>query len=147
MIRAFLAVELPNDIRTAVGALQQDLKRRLERQLDRHTHVSWVQPASIHLTLKFLGDTDEQLIDPLKTHLAGVLSAHQALSLPLERIGAFPRTNQPRVLWVGPSESWEQGTEAARLAALHRAIEIGCSSFGFAKEERPLSPHLTLARV
>jgi 2'-5' RNA ligase len=51
------------------------------------------------------------------------------------------------VLWIGPGETWETGEEAERLQSLHRAVEACCESFGFAPETRPLSPHLTLARI
>lgn len=147
MIRAFLAVELPSDLREALATIQQDLKRRLERAVDHQTKISWVQPASIHLTLKFLGDMPEASIESLHMAIEQVASAHRAIHIPLERLGAFPRPPQPRVLWTGPSESWEQGEDALRLAALHRAVEDCCQAVGFATEGRPLSPHLTLARI
>jgi 2'-5' RNA ligase len=67
--------------------------------------------------------------------------------IPLDRLGVFPRPPQPRVLWVGASELWERGEDAARLATLHEAVEACCQSCGFAAEDRPLSPHLTLARI
>ena len=76
-----------------------------------------------------------------------VIYKQQALSLPLEGIGAFPHPTQPRVLWIGPSEGWQQGPEAGRLTALHRAIEDCCRARGFAADSRPFSPHLTLARI
>ncbi len=147
MIRAFLAIELPQDLRAALTAVQQDVKRRLERTVDRQVKISWVRPASMHLTLKFLGDTPDESIERLRVAIEQVASAHRAIPIPLERLGVFPRPQQPRVLWAGPSESWEQGHEAQRLAALHRAVEDCCQTAGFVPENRPLSPHLTLARI
>ena len=61
MIRTFLAVELSDALRTNLARLQLDLKQRLSRELPRNVRMSWIQPASIHLTIKFLGDIDEQL--------------------------------------------------------------------------------------
>ena len=147
MIRAFLAVELSEDLRTQIARIQQDLKQRLSREASKDVRISWVQPSSIHLTIKFLGDTDEQLVEPLREALEQVVTTHRPIRIPLERLGVFPRAQQPRVLWVGASEQWEQGDDDKRLAALHRAVEDSCQSFGFAPEGRPLSPHLTLARV
>ncbi|MCE3224297.1 MAG: putative 2-5 ligase [Nitrospira sp.] len=147
MIRAFLAIELPEDLRRALTTLQQDLKRQLERMVDRQSRITWVRPASMHLTVRFLGDMPDESIEPLRLAVEQAVSAHRAIAVPLERLGVFPRLQQPRVLWVGSSESWEQSDEAKRLATLHRAIEDCCQAADFAPESRPFSPHLTLARI
>lgn len=147
MVRAFLAIELPQELRTTLAAIEQDMKRQLERTVDRHVRISWVRPDSMHLTLRFLGDTVDESIEPLRVAIEESMSAHQAIPIPLERLGTFPRPQAPRVLWVGPSVSWEQGREAQRLTSLHRAVEACCRAANFAPEERPFSPHLTLARI
>jgi len=115
--------------------------------MKRGARISWAQPASIHLTIKFLGDMDEQVIDPLRTALEQAIGSQIAVSLPLERLGAFPRPQSPRVLWVGPSEHWERGAEAKRIAEIHAAIEQACEDLRFLRETKPFSPHLTLARI
>ena len=147
MIRAFLAVELPLDLRAALSAVQQDLKRRLERAAHRQSRISWVQPASMHLTVKFLGDTPENLLESLQARISESAAEHSTIQIPFSRLGTFPRPHQPRVLWVGPPESWEQGNEGDRLQALSRAVEEVCRAAGLAAEARPFSPHLTLARI
>lgn len=147
MIRAFLAVELSEDVRARIARIQQDLKSHLTPELPRVVRISWVRPVSIHLTVKFLGDIDEQIIEPLRAALAAGLQGQRAILLPLERLGAFPVSQAPRVLWVGASERWEQGEDARRLAVLHETIETCCDALGFASDGRPLKPHLTLARV
>lgn len=147
MIRAFLAVELSEDFRNHIARIQQELKTSLTRELPRAVHLSWVRPASIHLTIKFLGDTDEQIIEPLREGLAEVFMGQRAISIPLERLGAFPSLQAPRILWVGASERWEQGDDARRLVALYGAVETCCDALGFASDNRPLSPHLTVGRV
>ena len=126
MVRAFLAIELPQELRTTLAAIEQDMKRQLERTVDRHVRISWVRPDSMHLTLRFLGDTADESIEPLRVAIEESMSAHQAIPIPLERLGTFPRPQAPRVLWVGPSGSWEQGREAQRLTGLHRAVEACC---------------------
>ncbi|WP_455241229.1 RNA 2',3'-cyclic phosphodiesterase [Petrachloros mirabilis] len=147
MIRTFLAIELPEPLRLAVSRLQLDLKQQLSRELSRNVRMSWVQSASIHLTLKFLGDIDEQLVAPMQEAIGEVVQGQRAFQIPLDRLGVFPRLQQPRVLWVGPTEQWEQGEEAARLASLHRAVDDSCGTLNLALDERPLTPHLTLARI
>jgi len=147
MIRAFLAVELEEGLQKRIAQVQQDLKQRLGREASKDVRISWVQPGSIHLTIKFLGDVDEQLVDPLRAAIEQAMKDHQPLSIPLERLGAFPRPQQPRVLWVGAAEQWEHSDAAKRLAELHRTIEDCYGTFDFAPEGRPLSPHLTLARI
>lgn len=147
MIRAFLAVELSHGLRAELASIQQELKHRIEPELKRGTRISWAQPALIHLTLKFLGDMDEQVIDPLRAAVDQAIGSQRAVMVPLERLGAFPRPDSPRVLWVGPSEQWEKGVEAARMAEIHGAIEQACEGLSFLRETRPFSPHLTLARI
>ena len=147
MIRTFLAVELSEPLRANLAKIQRELKQRLSGELSRDVRMSWVQATSIHLTLKFLGDIDEQVIAPMHAAMGNILSVHRAIEIPLERLGAFPRPQQPRVLWIGPSEEWERSREQERLMALHREIETCAQSLNFAPDNRPLSPHLTLARI
>ena len=147
MIRAFLAVELSHELRVELATIQQELKRSLEEKMQGGTRISWAQPASIHLTIKFLGDMDEQMIDPLRAALEEAIGCQVAVTIPLERLGVFPHLQSPRVLWIGPSERWEKGTEAKRVAEIHDAIEQACEGLNFLREPRPFSPHLTLARI
>lgn len=147
MIRAFLAVELSQELQAELATVQRDLKRRIESEMKRDTRISWAKPASIHLTIKFLGDMDEQVIDPLLVAVEQTIGSQIPVNVPLERLGAFPRPQSPRVLWVGPSENWELGGEATRIAEIHGAIEQACEGLSFLRETRPFSPHLTLARI
>jgi 2'-5' RNA ligase len=147
MIRAFLAVPLSERLRNELAALQTELKRRMALDLPREASLSWVRPAALHLTIKFLGDIDERLVEPLQETLRQVLTLHCPIDVPILRLGVFPRLQQPRVLWVGPPDQWEKGEDAARLALLHRSIDEGCVSLNLAPDMRPLSAHLTLARV
>jgi len=147
VIRAFLAVELSQELQAELATVQQNLKRRIEPEMKRDTRISWTKPASIHLTIKFLGDMDEQVIDPMLVAVEQTVGSQIPVNVPLERLGAFPRPQSPRVLWVGPSENWERGGEATRIAEIHGAIEQACEGFSFLRETRPFSPHLTLARI
>ena len=147
MIRTFLAVEPAEDLRALIGQVQQDLKSQLSCESSKDIRIAWVQPASIHLSIAFLGDTDKSRIEPMRHSIEQAITGHRAFRIPVERLGVFPRLQQPRVMWVGASESWERGIDGAKLATLHRVIADCCRSLGFASEGKPLSPHLTLARI
>lgn len=147
MIRAFLAVQLSEQLRTTLAAIQSELKRRMAHELSREASLSWVRPASLHLTVKFLGDIDEGLVTPLRDAMASTLTRHRAIQIPLHRLGVFPRPQQPRVLWIGPLDNWASSEDAARLTALHREVDACCASLNLAPDTRPLSAHLTLARI
>lgn len=147
MIRAFLAIELPEELRAKLASIQQDLKQQLGPRIDRQVRIAWVRPGSMHLTLRFLGDMPEELVEPLRGAINQAASAYRAIAIPLERLGVFPRPQQPRVVWAGPSEGWRQNGDAERLMSLLGAIEDCCQEANFAPETRPFSPHLTLARI
>ena len=89
MIRTFLAVELTDSLRTTLANLQSNLKQRLTRDLPRNVRLSWVRPDSIHLTVKFLGDIDEQLVEPMHNAIGQAIALHRTFQIPLERIAGL----------------------------------------------------------
>jgi RNA 2',3'-cyclic 3'-phosphodiesterase len=147
MIRTFLAVEVSDEVRTGISQVQHDLKRQLTEHLTKDIRMAWGQPNSFHLTIRFLGDTDKELLDPLRQAMAIVRRSHPTIQIPLDRLQAFPNLQKPRVLWVGPPEQWRESDAANRLTELQQGIEACCHSFGFAPDDKPFSPHLTLARI
>jgi len=142
MIRAFIAIELDEPLRIEIARLQEQLRAGLQG-----LRVAWVRPASMHVTLKFLGDIDESLVDSLHESVATATRDVQPIGLPLDRIGGFPRLQEPRSLWLGPDERWGRGDDARRLQALARAIDMCCARHSLRSEERPFTPHLTLGRI
>lgn len=147
MIRAFLAVEPTDDLRCSVMLVQQEIRGRIEGTGRRGSRITWVRPAALHLTIKFLGEMDEQIVAPLRAVLQQALGGRRVLSVPLERVGGFPRAQSPRVLWVGPGEGWERSEDCEEAILWQRSIDDGCRQFGFAPETKPFSPHLTIARI
>ncbi len=133
-IRAFIAIELPQEIQLRLGELQQQLIDRKVRC------VRWVSSGNIHLTLQFLGDTPSVKLEALRNELHPVIAAQEPFTYQVQGLSAFPNPRRPRVIWVGlqaPSD----------LATLHKLIERTVQKTGLSIEDRNYSPHLTLGRV
>jgi 2'-5' RNA ligase len=138
-MRAFVAIELPATLRRDLRALQQRLAVALDAAGAAQV-VRWTAVESIHLTLRFLGETDAALADVLARSLEQIAGAHAPFDLRLAGVGCFPNFRRPSVVWTGV------GGEADRLLRLHAPIEELARRAGFAPETRPFSPHLTLGR-
>lgn len=132
--RIFIAVDLTDELRKELGALIRPLRGF-------GADIRWTPEENMHLTLKFLGDTPESRIQEVGEALEAVAADQESFRLVFGGLGAFPDTRNPRILWVGLAAGQE---EMARLAL---AVETRMVRLGFAKEERPFSPHLTLGRV
>jgi 2'-5' RNA ligase len=135
VIRAFIAINISPEIRQRLRVLSGDLQRAL-----RGVPIRWVPVENIHLTLKFLGDVSEANLDLLKKLLTAEAGAHPVFELSAGELGAFPSIRRPRVIWVNIQAPPE-------LATLQRGIDNETARMGYAREERPFSPHLTLGRV
>ena len=134
-IRSFIAIELPDEARKGLAGLRRELQR------EEHRFVKWVDPTGIHLTLKFLGDVPSSRIGEIAASMAAVTQGIPVFHLEIARLGAFPNLRQPRILWVGIEG------EVDRLVELQQSIDATLAALGFAREERPFVPHLTLARI
>lgn len=132
--RLFIAVELEREVFAALAAAQEALTRAGAPRL------RWVRPEGIHLTLKFLGETLAERIPALEAALEPALTGLPGTRVRLGDMGSFGGRS-PRVVWVGLQNG------LAALAALQSAVEKALAPLGFAPEERPFRPHLTLARV
>jgi 2'-5' RNA ligase len=117
MIRAFLAVEGSDDLRAELGRLQQHLRRRLDAEGSWHIRLTWVRPEAIHLTVKFLGDVKDEIVDPLGAALGQALQNHRSITLPLARLGVILAGAT-----AGAVAGLKRGARRGRaLAALHQA--------------------------
>ncbi len=94
-MRAFLAVELPADLRDRLAHVQGDLKAALAAVTAERVRMTWARPDTIHLTIKFLGDIDEASVGSLEQELREGLRDRTASDLPLDRLGCFPRSREP----------------------------------------------------
>jgi RNA 2',3'-cyclic 3'-phosphodiesterase len=131
-VRLFIAIATPESIRTAFAALLRDF-RPLAPQL------KWVRPENLHVTLKFLGETDPQKLGPLQNALSAVRSP-EPVNLEFRGLGFFPNEIRPRVLWAGMEAS-------VNLKTLAADVDQAVHQIGFTLEERLYAPHLTLARI
>jgi len=130
-IRAFVAVKMP-----ATGPL-----RRVLSQLElMEPALKPVHPERLHVTLRFLGDVQPELVPEISEIVQGVASTRSRSEVRLMGLGAFPHTRRPNVVWVGLAE-------ADLLVAMAEELNRELESLGFSKERRPFQPHLTLARV
>lgn len=139
-MRAFIAVELPATLHRDLRALQ----RRLAGALDASgagNVVRWTAPESIHLTLRFLGETGAAQVEQVSRDLERIVVGHRPFGLRLAGTGCFPHFRRPNVVWVGVEG------DVAALARLQGPIEEAARRAGFAPERRAFSPHLTLGRM
>ncbi len=144
MIRAFIAVELSPELRTALATAQTTLKDHLMRELRRlcpNARVQWVRPEAMHVTLKFLGNVAEDALPDIHNAMTRVAGACPQFSLGVGHLGAFPDLRAPRVLWVGMSGHVEA------LVGLAGDLDGALRGLGFSPESKPFQPHLTLARI
>lgn len=135
VIRAFVAIDLSPEIQQRLEQISTHLKQRLEG-----VPIRWVPVENIHLTLKFLGDVSLSNLEMLKKILLNVSSSHRSFEISAGGLGAFPKIHRPRVIWVGLEAPPE-------LAALQYSLDVETARLGYAREDRPFSPHLTMGRV
>ena len=130
-IRTFIAVDIgakPElvELESALDTLGADLKM--------------VKPENIHVTLKFLGETDEGLVDDIKNTIRECTQGIAPFDLALKGAGVFPNFNYIKVLWIG-LVNYEP------LVTMAQKLDTEMTKFGFAAEKRAFKPHVTLARV
>lgn len=108
--------------------------------LETGADIKLVQPENIHITVKFLGDTDEKYIDSIEQSMKKSVYTIKPFIITLKGTGVFPNQNYIKVIWIGIVDDGNIGTIA-------RAIDEKLMPFGFKKENRGFSPHLTVGRV
>jgi len=135
LLRAFIAIELPDSLKQELVNLQNVLKSR------RHDYIKWVEPSNMHLTLKFLGDVPGDKIKDILSAMQESVAGVEPFSLFVKGLGTFPSLKRIQVIWVGLEG------ELATLMKLQKNIEENLDILGFPPEEREFTPHLTLGRL
>lgn len=134
MIRAFVAIKPPPDLRQAIETIRHALDTRAD-------NWRWVKPENVHLTLKFFGNVATDAVAPITQAMQRAVEGQEAFRLTLRTLGCFPSATRPRVLWMGLDDP------RRTLVSLYQRLEDALEKQGFSPEKRPFHPHLTLART
>jgi len=134
-IRSFIAIELPDELKSELTRLEARLKS------DKQPWVKWVNPNSIHLTLKFLGNIAVDRTGEITRAIENAVQGISPFHLEVKELGVFPNLRRVQVAWVGISG------EVDKLSQLQKRIETNLTPLGFTPETRAFTPHLTLARL
>jgi len=134
-VRSFIAIELPDELKVGLAELEAQLKQ------GKPPSVKWVDPSSIHLTLKFLGNIAVDRISAITRAMEEATRELSPFQLKVTGLGVFPNLKRVQVVWVGI------GGEVDKLGQLQQRIESNLVPLGFTAESRRFTPHLTLARL
>jgi len=135
-MRTFIAIEIPEPLKLHLDRSVSGLRSNLEDGL-----IRWVRLESIHLTLKFLGEIEQEQAHTIHEILDQVAGRFSSFSLEIAGLGCFPNCTRPRIVWAGFKPA---GGELLRLQS---ELEGRLEKIGFEREQRAYHPHLTLGRV
>ena len=130
-MRLFIALDIDDAIRGRIALFVEGVRNFAP-------DARWVKPESLHVTLKFIGEQPDDAVEKIKQALASVVAS--SAEIQFRGYGFFSTPKSARVFWIG----MEAGPQLAALATL---IDDKMASLGIPKEDRPFSPHLTLARA
>ncbi|MFQ5699557.1 MAG: RNA 2',3'-cyclic phosphodiesterase [Myxococcota bacterium] len=134
-LRAFIALELSEEALRATTLAIRSLQAWAPEG------IRWTPPEARHLTLKFLGDLDAELVPRLQAGIASRIAHEPPFGIQLAGLGAYPDARAARVVWLGVSKG------AGPLARLARRIDAAAKRLGVARERRPFQAHVTLGRL
>jgi RNA 2',3'-cyclic 3'-phosphodiesterase len=134
--RLFVAVPLPTDARAAIEELVAGLPVPADRR-----PVRWVRLDGLHVTLRFVGPTLDERLQPLREAVDAVAAGARPFTVTLSGAGTFPPAGRPRALWLGITNG------ADELGSLASALDRQLTGAGWPSDDRPFRPHLTLARA
>jgi 2'-5' RNA ligase len=129
----FIAVPVPDSIKLQLNAGCLQIQKQI-------AFKKWVSLSDYHITLKFLGGVDNDILGKLKQLIEEIASKKTPFSLELEGLNTFGRKNSPRILWSSVKGN------LIPLFDLQKSIDTSMESLGFITEERSYTPHLTLAK-
>ena len=131
-MRVFVALDIP-------GAVREKIARFMDEVREFAPQARWLQPESLHITLKFIGEKQPPEVESIKKALAEI-HGERYFQVIFRGCGFFPDRKSARVFWAGIQEN-------ADLMRLAKSVDERCGRAGVAREERDFSPHLTLARA
>lgn len=132
-IRLFTGMSLSPEVRDYASNVLDKLRETVDG-------VRWVRPENLHVTLKYFGWCDPGIINELEGLLEEA-AAHLPLRMKVGGIGGFPSQGSAKVIWMGAQD------EDRKIEKVYKSLDGGAQRFGFRKERRPYSPHITLGRA
>ena len=134
MIRTFIAIKIPDDIKGRIAQFQK-------RAAAEERSIRWVNVNNIHITLKFIGEIPESLVKKIVINIFEKPSLTNALEIGLKGTGVFPDVRRPRIVWVGITSGSEQ------LTKLVFELESKLLDLNIPKDSRKFKPHVTIGRL
>ncbi len=131
-MRAFIAIDLPEKIKSRIAELEDDFKKC-------DLAFRWVRPENLHLTLKFLGDINQEQVSKIKEAITKISGKFTSFQASLNDFGFFPNERNPRIFFISIDKE-------ELLKSIARELEEGLEPLGFDKENR-FKSHITLARI
>ncbi|MBI5204405.1 MAG: RNA 2',3'-cyclic phosphodiesterase [Nitrospirae bacterium] len=132
-LRCFIAIEFPDEIKRNIDTYVEQLKAT-------EADVKWVPAKNLHLTLKFLGSTPEELLTEINRKLSSIAKLHDRFTSRIFGAGVFPNIKQPRVIWLGIKDAEE-------MIKLQKDVDEAMKEFGYEMDDREFNPHLTIGRA
>jgi len=136
-MRAFIAIELPTRIKDILFRTCLELEDRIAPSKS----IRWVRQENIHLTLRFLGEMQPELVSQIGHAIDLEVSHLPVFDLELNELGCFPNLIKPRTIWVGIAG------QTGLLQQLYKIVEQELMCFRWQPEGRPFQPHITIGRV
>ncbi len=133
-IRLFYALNLTDEVKNVIGNFIDEHKKSID-------FVRWIKPDNIHLTLRFLGDTDTDKLDFLKKVADSLVLDFKKKEFSIEGVGCFPNLRRPRVIWFGITD----GSDYIR--SLNKSLNRRLSDVGMSEDVRFFKPHITVGRT
>ena len=133
MKRTFIAIDI---------AASEKLKESYDRirHCLRYEKINWVAVDQLHITLNFLGDTEEEKLPEMVQGIGRILSGQPSFEIVLRSLGVFRSLRDPRVIWIGCDPG-------VSLPEIKQGLDTVLSGLGFKQENREFSPHLTIGRI
>jgi len=129
--RLFIALNIPKEVQERIVEIRNEIYN--------DKNVKWESTDKYHITLKFLGDVEDELKRDIIASLDQITDTSSKVKLSFNRFSLFYKNNVPKILYAG--FAYDES-----LINLHKKIEEEISKFGFPTEKRKYKPHLTICR-
>ncbi len=134
MVRAFLAIDLPEDIKKRLSELSK-------MEIPKSLQLKWVEEKNFHITLHFFGNITEKILEKIIQAFKEAFKEYTSFHLELTEISSFPEKGKPRVIWIGVRDSSET------LKKLHYSLKKVLKKLKLEENKENFHPHITLLRV